>query len=54
MSSQRVVLVLAALLALVLAPAASAWPGLNGRVGLAQNPAPRTSGRSRATAPRRS
>jgi Tol biopolymer transport system component len=29
---------LALLLALVLAPAASAWPGLNGRVGLTQKP----------------
>ena len=38
MSSQRAVLVLAAFLALVVAPAASAWPGLNGRVGLTQNP----------------
>jgi Tol biopolymer transport system component len=38
MSSQRAVLVLAAFLALAVAPAASAWPGLNGRVGLTQNP----------------
>ena len=38
MTAQRAVLILAAVLVLVLAPSASAWPGLNGRVGLTQNP----------------
>jgi TolB protein len=35
---QRAVPILAAILAVAAAPAASAWPGLNGRVGLTQNP----------------
>ncbi len=38
MTAQRAVLILAAVLVLVLAPSASAWPGLNGRVGLTQDP----------------